>query len=338
MEKEVSFGIIGCGVVAKDHAEAITNTEEAKLIAVVDIDEKKGKEFAKKYQTNFYRDYRDLLALKEIEAVDVCTPSYLHAPISIDTAKAGKHVFVEKPIAINLKQADELIVACRQAKVKLAVVFQTRFSESLQKVKRLFKERKMGRMILADFSIKTYRSEQYYQSWHKKIEFEGGGLMIQQGIHGIDRLQWLMGEVDSVFAFKDTIIHNIEGEDIIVATVKFRNGALGSIEGSTSIHCERPDPLYTESMGLYGENGSINLMETKIVEWNLRENQEPESLEVPVELTQGRLSQVKDFIGAIRGDKEPLVNGEEARKSLEIVIALYKSAKEGRLVKLPLSQ
>lgn len=334
----MNFGIIGCGGAAGGHAEEITSIEEAKLIAVADIDERKGKEFAKKYQASFYADYHDLLALKGIEAVNICAPNYLHAPIGIDAAKAGKHVFTEKPVATNLKQADELIATCRQARVKLAVVFQTRFSSGLQRIKRVFQEGKMGRMILADFSIKTYRAREYYQSWHKKIEFAGGGVMIEQGIHGIDRLQWLMGEVDSVFAFKDTIIQDIEGEDTIVAALKFYSGALGIVEGSTSICCEQKDPAYTEHMGFHGENGSIILMGTRIVEWNVKEGPKPESLEVPLELTGGHQFQIEDFIGAIREDKEPLVNGEEARKSLEIVIAFYKSSKEGRLVKLPLSQ
>lgn len=333
----MSFGIIGCGAAAEGHAEALTNIEEAKLVAVADIDERRGREFADKHQASFFRNYHDLLALKELEAVNICTPNYLHTPIGVHAAKAGKHVFVEKPLATTLEQADELISICQQAKVKLAVVFQTRFSPGLQKVKRFFKRKGMGRIVLASFSIKTYRPSEYFQGWHKKTDLQGGGVAIQQGIHGIDRLQWLVGRVDSVFAFQKTIIGNLEGEDTIVAALRFNNGTLGTIEGSTSVYCKQSDLAYTERMEFHGENRSIALVGANIVEWYTKEPQGPVSLNISTERIQGLQSQVRNFIRAIGKNKEPLVNGEEARKSLELVTALYRSAETEELVRLPLS-
>ena len=333
----MSFGIIGCGAAAEGHAEALTKTRESKLVAVADIDERRGREFADKHQASFFRNYHDLLALKELEAVNICTPNYLHVPIGVHAAKAGKHVFVEKPLATTLEQADELISICQHAKVKLAAVFQTRFSPGLQKVKRFFKRKGMGRIVLANFSIKTYRPSEYFQGWHRKIDLQGGGVAIQQGIHGIDRLQWLMGKVDSVFAFQKTIIGNLEGEDTIVAALRFNNGALGTIEGSSSVYCRQSNPAHTERMEFHGENGSIVLMGANIVEWHTREPQGPEFFNMSTEWTQGLQSQVRDFVRAIGENKEPLINGEEARKSLELVIALYRSAETEELVRLPLS-
>lgn len=178
MEEAMSFGIIGCGAAAEGHAEPVTKIKEAKLVIVADINEKRGRGFADKYQASFFRNYHDLLALRELQAVNICTPNYLHAPIGVHAAKAGKHVFVEKPLAANLEQADELISICRHAKVKLAAVFQTRFSPGLQKAKRFFERGWMGRIILANFSIKTYRPSEYFQGWHKRMSFQGGGVAI----------------------------------------------------------------------------------------------------------------------------------------------------------------
>lgn len=328
------------------HAEAINNLPEAELIAVATVHEKTAKDFAGKSRARvWYTDYRRLLKRDDIQVVNICTPPFLHQEITIAAAQTGKHVIMEKPISINLKQADGMIDACEKAGVKLGVIFQYRFSKAFQKVKRAIEEGKMGKLILGDAYVKWFRPQEYYESaeWRGTWDKEGGGALINQSIHSIDLLQWFMGPVDWLCGEFATAKHLIEVEDIGIAILRFKNGAMGVIEGSTAIY-----PGFPLRMELTGQKGSIVIEGDRIKLWKFIETEEEEStdeekqkiMDTSSSPTAGFSSeyhtlQISEFIDAVRQDRKPLVDGMEGRKALEIVRAIYISGKRGKRINFP---
>ena len=349
MEK-IRFGIIGAGMIGPFHAEAICGLDDAELIGVATTREQTAKPFAEKFGARaWYTDYHQLLQRQDIDVVNICTPPFLHEEMTVAAAKAGKHVLVEKPMAVNLKQADRMIAACKKEKVKLGVIFQCRFPKNIQRIKEFIDNYEFGRLILGDAYVKWFRSQEYYDSgaWRGTWDKEGGGALINQAIHTIDLLQWFMGEVDSLYACIDTVAHQIEVEDIAVAVLKFKNGAMGVIEGSTALY-----PGLPRRLDLHGERGSVILEGDDIKLWDFVDSKREKGIG-PEDYSHKKLGdassdpthfssenhklQIKDFIEAIKKDKEPLVNGIEGRKSLEIVRAIYKSGKASKPIKFPVS-
>jgi len=340
---KVRFGVIGCGGIGHLHAKLISELEGTALVAVSDQAEQKARSVAERYHAEWYTENERLLARKDIDVVCVCTPSGTHSDIGIQAAQAGKHVLVEKPMDVTLEKADRLIAACRKANVKLGVIFQLRFFEASKQVKKAIESGKLGKLVLGDCYMKFYRTQAYYDqaTWRGTWELDGGGALMNQGIHGVDLLQWLMGPVKSVYAYMDILAHrDIEVEDAAVALLRFENGALGVIEGSTAVY-----PEAQQRLEIHGTNGTVVLEGTELTwikRWNLMEgNGEPvpetkdmEILTGPEAVAalggMGHRMQIEDMANAVRGHREPLVSGGEGRKSLEIVLALYQSAREKR--------
>jgi len=347
--QKIGFGIIGAGAIGPFHAEAITDLPDAQLVGICDRVEAKAKALAEKYNAKMWcTDYYKLLEREDIDVVNLCLPPFLNEEITLAAAEVGKHVIVEKPMALNVTQADKMIAACRKAKVKLAAVFPCRFSKDAQLVKRIIDEGKLGKLFMGSAYTKWIRTQEYYEvaPWRKTWAEQGGGALINQAIHAIDLLQWFMGPVESLYGFMDTVTHKMEVEDVAVAALRFRNGAIGVIEGSTAAY-----PGFPRRVEIHGEKGSIVLKVWEIellaikgskieVRGSLEEDYINKRLgdcsSGPVHQSpEPHRVQIKDFIEAIEEDREPFVNGEEGGKVIEIIRAIYKSAKSGKEVKFP---
>ncbi|MDH7602644.1 MAG: Gfo/Idh/MocA family oxidoreductase [Armatimonadota bacterium] len=337
----VVFGIIGAGSVSSLHAAAIRNCPEAHLAAVADVCEERARKLADGAEV--YTDYRRLLERRDIDAVCVCVPSGMHMPVCIDAANAGKHVLVEKPLEVTLEKADAIINACDKASVKLGVIFQVRFLPGVQAAKEAVSTGQLGKLVMGDAYVKWHRSQDYYDSsdWRGTWEMDGGGALMNQAIHHVDLLQWMMGPVDSIFGYTDTLVRErIEVEDTAAACLRFVNGAVGTIEACTSAKNGVPARLE-----IRGELGTIVLEDGKIALWDIEGVPLPEldlvdlgsGASDPKAITSvGHQAQIQDLARAIKENRQPVVDGREARKAVEIVTAIYRSARTGAPVKLPL--
>jgi predicted dehydrogenase len=347
MTEKLRWGIIGCGVIAPWHADSVIESRYADLVAVCDIDIGKGEAFAENYGAAFYQDYKQMLAQGGLDAVSICTPSGLHSEMTVAAAEAGVHVLCEKPMAITVPQIDAMITAMVQADIKLEVIFQRRTYETTQRVRNAVQAGILGQMTLGDAYLKYYRSPDYYKSadWRATWELDGGGALMNQGVHGIDVLAWVMGDVESVYAKAEAKIRDIVVEDTCVALITFKNGAFGVIEGTTS-----SNPGENTAFHFHGENGTIILDDSGIQKWAVTEvtgaraENDPdkcmtrEALSATADPTAigraGHQAQVDDLCQAIQQDREPMITGARARKSVELILAIYESAQTGKEVVL----
>lgn len=349
MEK-FRFGIIGCGTIGPWHANGIKALDEAELVAVCDCIPERADKMAQDYNAKAYIDYLEMINSPDIDAVCICTPSGMHADMAIDAARAGKHVLAEKPIDVNLSKIDQMISGCRMAGIKLGVIFQRRTSPLWGQLKQAVAKGSLGKMVLADAYLKYHRAQSYYDSgeWRGTWALDGGGALMNQGVHMVDILQWIMGPVESVFAHADHLARNIEVEDTAVAVLKFANGAFGVLEGTTSVY-----PGLEHRLELHGDKGSILVQGEKVVRWEIHGEQTAlpsddgnggvdiklGTAETPPTAAhiQGHQAQILDLINAVREDRDPMVTGEEARKAVEIILAVYRSSKTGLPVTFPLT-
>lgn len=343
LERPLNFAIIGCGRVAPRHAQSLIDlraSHNVNLVAVCDLIESRAQHFANTYSATPYTDYRAMLTRDDIDVVSVCVPSGLHSQIGQDAARAGKHVLVEKPIALTLDDADRLIATCKEHGVTLGVVLQNRFNPPMRDLRALVDSGSLGRLLLGAVTVRWYRPQSYYEDgWHGTWAMDGGALM-NQSIHHIDALQWLMGEVQSVFAYTATLAHRMEAEDVGVAVVRFKSGALATIEGSTVTYPENLEG----SVALFGEHGSVKVGGTALnrkVIWKVREQLETErevltheAIDPPSVYGTSHREQIIEMIQAIREQRPPITHGREARKSLEIVRAIYESSQSRREIYL----
>ena len=342
--KKLGFGIVGCGVISDWHARAIREIEGTELVGVTDINRKKREGFAGKYDIAPFGSYEQMLECNEIDVVCICTPSGLHAPLAVQAAEKGKHIITEKPMALNLEQADQMIRACEENHVKCTVISQLRFTKAISRLKDAVDSGLLGKVIMGNIYMKYYRSQEYYDSssWRGTWKMDGGGALMNQGIHGIDLLQYVMGKVKSVFAFTRTLARRIETEDSAVAVLEFANGALGTIQGTTSIYPGSPRVLE-----INGTQGTIALEEDRIIRWQIEGEETPNAITDskkeenynaacnPTDFgIDGHIKQIRDMVSAIREDRKPLVDPYEGRKPLEIIQAIYESSKTGKLVAL----
>jgi predicted dehydrogenase len=338
MTTEIGFGIVGGGMIGKVQAEAIRSIAGARLVAVCGRDENRIAEFAAKFEATGYADYDRFLNHPGLQIVNICTPNGLHAEQGVRAARAGKHVLVEKPIETTLEKADELIEACDHNGVKLGVIFQSRFLPAVQKLKRAIDEGRLGRLMAGDAYVKWYRAPEYYaDSWHGTMALDGGGALINQAIHTVDLLRWMMGPVETVFAMKAALRYpHIEAEDTLVASLRFQNGALGVIEAATSIK-----PGFKRRLEISGERGTVILDGDAISCWAI--DGEAEDATGGEQITDGSANpaaisneghrrQIEDMMRAVVENRQPMIDGREGRKSLELVTAIYASAVEGRAV------
>jgi predicted dehydrogenase len=334
MQKEIGFGIVGGGMIGKVHAEAIHAIPGARVVAVWGRNEARVNELAAKYNAAGYGDYAQFLAHPGLDVVNVCSPSGLHLEHGRAAAEAGKHVLVEKPIEINLERADALIEACDKAGVRLGVIFQSRFLPMVQKMKAAIDAGKLGSLILGDAYVKWYRAPEYYaDSWHGTMALDGGGALINQAIHTMDLLRWMMGPVESAFAMKKALRYpHIEAEDTLVGTLQFANGALGAVVATTSIK-----PGFKRRLEISGANGTIILDGDAISVWDIEGDAQSEEAAEQITdgssnpaaiSTEGHRRQIEDMMQAVLENRAPVIDGHEGRKSLEVVMALYQAATE----------
>jgi predicted dehydrogenase len=365
MADSVGYGIMGCGVIAPWHARSLTgHVKGVRLLAVCDVVPEKAREFAAKFNVpKVYTDPAELLADPEIAAVSVCTPSGMHGDLVMAAAAAGKHAMTEKPMDIHLQKIDAMIAATQRHGTKLGVIFQRRTSPLWQKVRETVQAGKLGRMVLGDAYLKYYRSQEYYDSgaWRGTWALDGGGALMNQGVHLVDILQWVMGPVKSLYSFADHLARKIEVEDTTVSALQFQSGAFGVLQGTTSVvgsaQWERDasgDVNVTRWGGLdhrlefHGDRGTIMVDGERIVRWAVPGEEPPDFSQAPSEGTaasdptaigmRGHIIQLQDFVDAIREDRRPMVTGEDARAAVEIILAVYRSARTRQPVTLPLEE
>ena len=339
--KKLGFAVVGCGNIAGHHVAGVLGTPEAELICVVDNVEAKAKALAEKNKVKYYTDVKDMLKDKAVDVVTICLPSGMHMDVAIASMEAGKHIISEKPLDVTLEKIDKMIAVSKKTKKHLTGIFQSRFYESSLSIQKAIKDGKLGKLVLGDAYNKWYRSPEYYASagWRATWDLDGGGALMNQAIHALDLLMFFMGEVEAVTAYCDTLIHKIPVEDTAIAIVKFKNGALGTIEGTTSVN-----PGEERKLEIHGSKGSVILTGYEKITWKIAgEPVKQEGLGVaggvadPKALAySGHIAQFKAFTKAVLAGEVPPISAEESRKSVELILAIYKSSKEKKEIKLPL--
>jgi UDP-N-acetyl-2-amino-2-deoxyglucuronate dehydrogenase len=332
MERKIRFAILGCGGISKAHFTAIERTEEAELAAVCDMSEERAQACAHEYGVKYFTDYAEMLKQEDIDAICICTPSGMHPDQTIQAAKAGKHVVCEKPLAIKIEDLDRMIDVCQEENVKLAAIFPRRMSPAAQFAKSIIDQGHLGKLSLCSAYVKFYRQQAYYDSagWRGTWEMDGGGAMMNQGIHTIDQLQWLVGPVSSIVGQAKAVLRNIEVEDTAVASLQFKNGALGVLEVTTTAYKQPGHQII-----IHGDKGTMIIVEDSITKLDIA----GEQVEIPTfepfqVVPDGHAAQIKDMARAILDGHEPVVPGTESRPSLEIILGTYQSSREDKRVSL----
>lgn len=342
MKLTVNFAIVGCGLISRLHLAAIEAIDDARLAGVYDADPQAAARTAAEWETRAYPTYEALLEDPAVDAVCICTPSFLHVQHARQALEAGRHVLVEKPLALTVEDCDELILLAQQKGVQLGVVSQLRFSPSVCNVRRALEKGLLGRLTRVDLYMKYYRSQSYYDSgaWRGTWDKDGGGALMNQGIHGVDLLLYLMGPVKSIYALCGTLARDIEVEDTLSAVMAYQGGAIGVIEASTADWPGAP-----RRIEINGEYGMITLEEDRIAVFRV-EGEDPYRLYEQKESSAathsdpgrieptGHREQLKNFISAVRGDTELLVDARQGRAAVELVLAAYRSQKLGMPVML----
>jgi predicted dehydrogenase len=348
----VKIGVIGCGAIGPVHCDAINGVEGAKLVGVCDVVQERAKALGEKYGVKAYTSLKEML--DHVDAVTVAVPSGYHAKVGIQAAKAGKHVFCEKPIDVSVKAGEKLIDACKKSGVTLTVVSQHRFAQDVRKLREAAQNDGLGQLVAGDAYIKWFRTQAYYDSgdWRGTWKLDGGGCLMNQGVHYVDMIQWVMGGVKSVQAQVRTATHErIEVEDVAQALIEYKNGATGIIYGSTSMY-----PGLAERMEVHGRYGTVIVEGDRIKVWQVDEEAAKQGLygggvqkqpapNLHVQEAgeaegsgasdpsaiwgeQHRL-QMEDFVQAITDKRDPFITGEMALEPVKVILAIYKSARNG---------
>jgi predicted dehydrogenase len=338
------IGIIGGGNISETHARAAREIDGVEIAAIHGNNRDKAARLAQIYGGVVYEDLDNFLEHKPMDLVMIGSPSGLHAEHGIAAARCGLHVLVEKPIDITTARADLLINECERAEVKLGICFQDRVAPDIVRLKELVDAGRLGKPILVSGRVKWYRPPEYYKGsrWRGSRALDGGGALMNQGVHTVDLLLWLMGDVQRVAGKIITALHDIEVEDTVVATLEFANGAIGTLEAGTSVY-----PGYPRRVELTGSEGTIILQDNKIIAVDLRDPGEdivrPQSVSNEETNNQSATSPVvsdvrghrrilEDFLRAIETDSKPVCDGYEARRSVELVQAIYESSRTGNFV------
>jgi UDP-N-acetyl-2-amino-2-deoxyglucuronate dehydrogenase len=332
------IGLIGGGNISNTHARAIGAIPGAQIAAIYGMSKEKVERLSRQYGGRAFDDFQAFLGHRPMDLVVIGSPSGLHASHGIAAARRGLHVLTEKPIEISVRRADDLIEAADRAGVKLGVIFQDRGKEDIRRLKELLDGGLIGRPLLAEAKVKWYRPAEYYgqSKWRGTLAMDGGGALINQAIHTVDLLLWLMGDVASVQARTATALHSIEGEDTALALLEFANGTLGALQATTAAF-----PGYPRRIEITGTEGTLILEQDQIVAMDVRNP--PTDIEVtasshdrennssPV-VSDFRSHQVifEDFLTAIRENGTPMCDGHEGRRSLVLVEKIYAAAKATR--------
>jgi UDP-N-acetyl-2-amino-2-deoxyglucuronate dehydrogenase len=340
------FGIIGCGMIANFHAKAIADLEGAELVACFNRTPEKAEKLVGEFGGQAYTDLSQMLAHPGLDVVTICTPSGAHLEPCLAAAAAGKHVIVEKPLEVTVERCDVMIEACQTAGVKLVTIFPSRFHRSSQLMKQAVEAGRFGQLVLGDAYVKWFRTQEYYDSgaWRGTWELDGGGALMNQAIHSVDLLLWLMGPAVEVMAHTATLAHQrIEVEDVATASVRFANGSLGVIEATTAGY-----PGSLKKIELSGSTGMAILEEEDIIKWEFAESS-PEDEQLRAEM-QGQTQTgggaadpaaighhahaelFRDALAAIEEKRRPLIDGLEGRRSVALIEAIYQSARTGQKV------
>lgn len=338
----IHVGILGGGNISETHARVARETEGVRITAVCGPNREKVSRLCELYGGTAYERPEDFLNHRPLDAVLVGSPSGLHAEQGIAAAGRGLHVLVEKPIDVTTARADALVRECERAGVKLGVFFQDRVAPDVRRLKGMQDGGMLGRPLLASARVKWYRPPEYYglSRWRGTWALDGGGALMNQGVHTVDLLLWLLGDVRTVYARAATALHTIEVEDTVVATLEFASGAVGTLEATTAAY-----PGYPRRVELTGTEGTVILEGDRIVAADLRTLPAPAPAPAQAATSQSATSPVvsdvsghrkilEDFVRAVETDGTPLCDGREGRRSVELVEAVYESSRKGRAVKL----
>lgn len=339
--KTVRFGIVGCGVIARFHAKAIEAIDNAEVTAVYDYNISSAEDFVQELGIEGVKIYTSMEALAQdtdVDAVCICTPSGMHTQQAILMMRHNKHIVVEKPMSLTLTDADLLIDTAKQTGVKVCVISQFRFTPSVIAIREAVAQQAFGKIVSASLSMQWFRSKEYYESgaWRGTWAMDGGGALMNQGIHGIDVFRSIMGPVKSIYALTRTQTRPIEVEDSAVAVLEFENGAIGTIEASTTSF-----PGYPRRIAIYGDKGSVILEEDSILRWDLPvstglpvgekarnvASSDPKAIDVA-----GHTNQIANLVNAILYNEQLLSDAPTGRLPLEIILGIYESSKTGKQI------
>jgi predicted dehydrogenase len=346
----LGFGIIGCGMIARFHAQAIKEIPGTKLVALQSrhsVNAAKVQD-AVGLRCDVYTGVSEMLRRPDLHVVTICTPSGNHLEPAVAAANAGKHVVVEKPLEITLGRCDRIIDACAKNRVQLCTIFPSRFADANQALKMAVDAGRFGRLTLGETTCKWWRAQAYYDEggWKGTKALDGGGALMNQAIHNVDLLQWMMGRVSQVSGFTAMLAHQrIEVEDTAVACLRFKNGALGVIQATTSVY-----PGLPKTIAIHGDKGSVVVEQEDVLRWEFTPETD-EDMETRKQFAQktgasGGSSnpaaisheyhrrQLADFVQAVETGKPPLVDGCEGRRAVQTILGIYESMATGRVVEL----
>jgi predicted dehydrogenase len=346
----LGFAIVGCGMIARFHARALAEVPGARLVALVSRNPANARGLAATIglRCDIGMELAPVLARRDVDVVIVTTPSGAHLEPAVAAAEAGKHVVVEKPLEVTLERCDRIIAACDRHRVKLCTIFPSRFGDANQALKAAVDAGRFGRLTLGETTCKWWRPQSYYDEggWKGTRALDGGGALMNQAIHNVDLLSWMMGPVTHIHGFTATLAHErIEVEDTAVACLRFANGALGVIQATTSVH-----PGLPKTIAVHGDCGTVVIEQDDVLRWDLTP-QTPEDEAVKERFAQmtgasggssnpaaishvGHARQLTDFVRAIETGTAPLVDGREGRKAVAIILGIYRAAATGRTVEL----
>lgn len=338
---DLRIALLGCGRIAKRHSELLgyNQIKGASLSAVCDLDPEKAALIGKKFGVPYYTDMHEMMKQEVLDAVTILTPSGMHANDVIQLAPYHKHLIVEKPMALTLDDADAMIHACDVNGVKLFVIKQNRFNLPVVKLREAMDQGRFGKLIIGTVRVRWCRPQHYYDqdAWRGTWEFDGG-VLTNQASHHVDLLEWMMGDVESVFAKSRTALVDIETEDTAVVTLQFRNGALGIIEATTAT---RPKDL-EGSISILGEKGTVEIggfAVNQMKTWSFQEEIESDkdvmakySVNPPNVYGFGHKEYYDHVVDCLKNKKQQLVDGLVGRKSLEVIMAIYESIETGQEV------
>jgi UDP-N-acetyl-2-amino-2-deoxyglucuronate dehydrogenase len=351
MPAPIGFAIVGTGMIARFHAKALAEIPDARIAAAVSRSSTTGQAFVNEIarpDCPVFTDLGEALKAPGVDAVIITTPSGAHREPALLAAIAGKHVVVEKPLEITEERCDAIIEACDRYGVKLCTIFPSRFGDANLALKSAIDADRFGRLTLGETSCKWWRSQAYYDEggWKGTQALDGGGALMNQAIHNVDLLLWMMGDATHVSGFTSMLAHErIEVEDTAVAVIHFRGGALGVIQATTSVH-----PGYPKRIAIHGDKGSVEIEQDDVVRWDMSPETEGDratklrfaakvgasggAADPKAISYEGHRRQLADFVEAIRTNRVPKVDGREGRKSVELIRAIYQSNATGRVVEL----
>ncbi|XKE66692.1 Gfo/Idh/MocA family oxidoreductase [Jeotgalibacillus malaysiensis] len=329
----MNFAIVGCGFIAKKHASAINNIQDANLVAVCDKVPSAMTFYKEEYGARTYTELNEMLNIEEIDIVCICTPSGLHAPLAIQIANAKKHIVIEKPIAMTIEDTDKIIDTCKKNEVKLTVVHPNRYRPVVRELKSILDNGLLGKISHGSCIVNWNRNQDYYDQalWRGTKEHDGGVLM-NQAIHNLDLLLWFMGKPQQVLSMEATRLRDIQAEDVSVGIVRFESGALATVEASTTVYPKN----FEESITIFGEKGTVKIGGSNALYFEhlaLESKSEDEILLLMEKIKKdpwgipGHQWIIEDIIKAIEEDKDPAVTGEDGKRALELVLTFYESAK-----------